>query len=298
MWLFYGLVHSFLIAFVNFTDEHLATNNKLPSNATVHTKVGSVLLISTLMSFVGACIVYLLSDSISLSPIAFKLAIFSGLPLVAMYASYFYLLQLYPVHQIAPLFQISSIWLLLIELIFGGSITLLGMFGILVLIYGAYVLDAGTFKWKIPTKLLRFAVPATSTWAIALFMVRIASENDSPVAIAFWQLITIGVIGILLFLFVEAYREGFMYRIKNQGKLFLGLSFANETFAEMGYLFSNLAVSIAPVAAYVSALSGVQSLFVLLLFLIFPQGKRANVTKMQWIAVILISVGVVMIEQS
>ncbi len=214
-----------------------------------------------------------------------------------MYATYFYLLQTNPVHQIAPLFQISSIWLLIIELLFGGTISVMGLIGMTVLMYGAYVLDAGTFKWKIPTKLLAIAIPATSTWAISLYMVRIASENASPVAVAFWQMLAIGVIGVILFFSVRKYREAFLFRIKNQGKVFLGLSFANETFAEAGYVFSSLAVALAPVAAYVSAMSGIQSLFVLILFYIFPQGKRANVTRMQWISVILIVFGVMLIER-
>jgi len=297
MWFIYALVHVFLLALVNFTDEHLATNNKLPKNADVHSKVGSVLLISTLMRFVRAGLLALITGNTALSVETRNLALLSSVPMVSMYATYFYLLQTYPVHQVAPLFQISSIWLLVIELLFGGSITTTGLLGIAVLMYGAYVLDAGTFKWKIPTKLLAIAIPATSTWAIALYMVRVASGNGSPIAITFWQMIAIGAIGVALFVFVRKYREAFLYRIKNQGKLFLGLSLANETFAEAGYLFSSLAVAIAPVAAFVSAMSGVQSLFVLVLFLIFPQGKRAKVTRMQWIAVILITFGVFLIER-
>jgi drug/metabolite transporter (DMT)-like permease len=298
MWFIYALIHVFLLALVNYTDEHLATNVKLPKNPSIHTRVGSVLLISTLMSFVGGFLIWLITKDTSLTIQSKNLAILSSIPMVTMYATYFYLLQTYPVHQVAPLFQISSIWLLIIELLYGGSITLIGLIGIIVLMYGAYILDAGTFKWKIPTKLLLIAIPTTSTWAIALYMVRVASENNSAIAITFWQMLTIGTIGVLLFLFVKVYREGFLYRLKKQKKVFLGLSLANETFAEAGYVFSNLAVAVAPVAAYVTAMSGVQSLFVLLLFLIFPQGKRAKVTKMQWIAVSLITFGVFLIERN
>jgi len=297
MWFIYALIHVFLLALVNFTDEHLATNNKLPKKSDIHHKVGSVLLISTLMSFVGATLIALITGQTSLPPQALYLAIFSSVPMVTMYATYFYLLQTYPVHQVAPLFQISSIWLLLIELVFGGSISMFGLAGIAVLMYGAYILDAGTFKWKIPTKLLMIAIPATSTWAIALFIVRKASELGSPIAITFWQMVTIGTIGIGLFLLTKKYREGFLYRIKHQGKLFLGLSLANETFAQAGYVFSNLSVAIAPVAAFVTAMSGVQSLFVMALFLLFPQGKRAKVTKIQMVAVTLIAFGVLLIER-
>ena len=70
-----------------------------------------------------------------------------------------------------------------------------------------------------------------------------------------------------------------------------------ETFAEAGYVFSNLAVASATVAAYVTAMSGVQSIFLLILFLLFPQGKRAKVTRIQWVAVILIVFGVFLIER-
>lgn len=296
MWFFYALIHVFLLALVNYTDEHLAVYNKLPKNPTIHSKVGSVLLISTLMSFVGAFLIAL-TNSISLSAVSLSLAFLSSIAMVIMYATYFYLLQKYPVHQFVPLFQISSIWLLIFELLSGGTITIVGLLGIAVLMYGAYILDAGTFKWKIPTKLLVIAIPATSTWAIALFLTRVASENGSPIAITFWQMIGIGIIGIVLFLFVKKYRDAFIYRIKNQGKKFLGYSLANETFAEIGYVFGNLAVAIAPVGAYVTAMSGVQSLFVLLLFLIFPHGPRAKITKMQWIAVFLIAIGVFLIEK-
>ena len=54
MWFLLTLVSIFLMALVLYTDEHLATSNKLPEGGDIHTKVGSVLLISTLMSFVGA----------------------------------------------------------------------------------------------------------------------------------------------------------------------------------------------------------------------------------------------------
>ncbi|KKS52271.1 MAG: hypothetical protein UV19_C0021G0005 [Parcubacteria group bacterium GW2011_GWA2_42_28] len=173
------------MALVLYTDEHLATNNKLPEKGDIHTKVGSVLLISTLMSFAGATILGLIFRDVGLSPYAMRLALLSAIFIVAMYASYFYLLQVFPVNQVGPLFQISSIWLLLFEIMFGGTISVVGIVGIVFLMYGAYVLDAGTFKLRVPTKLLFLAVPATSTLAISLFMARLASQADSVMAFTF-----------------------------------------------------------------------------------------------------------------
>jgi drug/metabolite transporter (DMT)-like permease len=216
--------------------------------------------------------------------------------MVTMYVTYFWLLITYPVHQVAPLFQLSALWLLFIELAFGGSVSSMGLIGILILVYGAYILDAGTFRWRIPTKLLMIALPVTSTWAIALYMARVATQEISPIVFSYYQMFAIGVIGVLMFLLIKKFREGFLFRIKNQGKVFLGLSLINESLAEGSFMFGNMAVAIAPVAAYITAMSGVQSVFVLLLFYLFPQGERTKVTPIQWIAVLLIGIGVLLIE--
>lgn len=296
MWFIYALVHVFLLALVNYIDEYLTNNNKLPENTNIHTKIGGLLLVSTLMSFLGATTIGLITQNIDLPTNSLVLALLSAIPMVAMYASYFYLLTIYPTHLVVPLFQISSFWLLFLEILFGGTITTSGLIGMLILMYGAYLLDAGTFKWQIPTKLLLIAIPVTSTWALSLFLVRAASETGSPVAISFYQLIGIGSIGILLFTFIKKYRDGFLFRIRNQGRNFLGFSLVNESLAQGGYLFSNLAVAIAPVAAFVTAMSGVQSVFLLFLFLLFPQGERTKATKLQWFAVALITLGVFLIE--
>lgn len=297
MWFVYALVSTFLIALVNYIDEYLTNNNKLPKNTDIHTKIGGLLLISTIMSFVGALLIGIITQNINLQQIALFLAITSAIPMVLLFASYFYLLTTYPVHQVAPLFQISTFWLLLLDVLFGATITLIDFLGILFLMYGAYLLDAGTFKWKIPTKLLLIAIPATSTWAIALFMVKSASKYGSAVTITFYQLLGIGILGILLFLFIKKYRDGFIYRIKKQGKNFLGFSLLNESLSQGSFFFGNLAVAISPVAAFITAMSGVQSVFVLALFFFFPQGKRTKITRIQWMAVFLIAIGVFLIEK-
>lgn len=296
MWIIFATISIVMQGLVNYIDEFLTNNNKLPENADVHTKIGGLVLISTIMSFVGAGLMTFIPHDPTISTYAKVLAIGSAIPMVAMYISYFWLLIKYPVHQVGPLFQISSIWLLTFELLSGTTISMMGLFGIFILMYGAYILDAGTFKWKIPTKLLLICIPATSTWAIALYMAKVATATASPIAFSYYQMLGVGIIGVLLFVFIKKYREGFLFRIKNQGKVFLGLSLVNESLAEGSFLFGNMAVAIAPIAAYVSAMAGVQSVFVMLLFFIFPQGKRTKATLIQWIAVILIAIGVVLLE--
>lgn len=296
MWLVFALIHVFLLALVNYIDEYLTRNNKLPKTTTIHTRIGGLLLVSTLLSFVGAAVIGISLGNIEISQTAFVLAILSSLMMVVMFAAYFYLLTLYPVYQVLPLFQISSIWLLCIELFFGGTITLIGFLGVVVLMVGAYVLDSGTFKWQIPTKLLLIMIPSTLPWALALFLVRFASETTSPAVITFWQMVGIGGIGILLFVFAKTYREGFLFRIRKQGRNFLGFSFINESLSQGSYLFGNVAVSLAPIATYVTAISGVQSIFLLALFYLFPQTDKTKITRNQTIAIFLIALGIFLIE--
>lgn len=284
------------MALVNYIDEYLTGHNKVPVTANIHKRIGGVLLISTLMSFVGALVISFIVDVTTVHPTAQALALLSSVPMVVMYAAYFYLLISYPVHKVEPLFQLSSIWLLIIEVILGQHVSLVALLGIALLVLGAYLLDAGTFKIQVPTKLLLIMLPATTTWSLSLILVRQAAQFSSPDVITFWQYLGIGVIGLLLLVLVKKYREGLFFRIKHQGKNFLGLSFINESLAETSYFFNNFAVAIAPVATFVTAMAGVQHLFVLLLFFLFPLSARSKITRMQLLAIVLIIVGVIVVE--
>lgn len=296
MWFIFALLHVFLLSLVNYIDEYLTRNNKVTKSANIHKRIGGLLLVSTLFTFIGAIVLGLWLSDLTLSQDAFILSIISAIPMVLMFAAYFYLLTVYPVYQVLPLFQISSLWLLLIEIATGGTVTVIGIVGILFLITGAYVLDSGTFKWQIPTKLLFIAIPSTLPWALALYLVRAASNGESAAVVSFWQLVATGVIGVILFLVVKTYRDGFIFRIKKQGKNFLGFSLLNESLSQGSYVFGNLAVALAPVATYVSAMSGVQSVFLLGLFYFFPQTEKTKITKVQAVAISFIAIGIFLIE--
>ena len=103
------------MAVVNITDEKLAINNKLPQKPDVHSKVGSVIIASTLMCFLGSLILGIITQKIWLDPISLSLALISAVTMVAYWVPYFYLIQIYSVHLIVPLNQLSSIWLLIME---------------------------------------------------------------------------------------------------------------------------------------------------------------------------------------
>ena len=296
MWLTYTIIHCFTMALVNYIDEYLTHNNKVTTDASTHTQIGGLILISTLLSIVTISSLFLYLDDVSIDRGALYLALASAVPMVIVWTSYFYLFLKYPAHQVVPLFGLASLWLLLIEVFFGAVVSITALLGIAILIYGAYLLDSGTIKWQIPTKLLLLMLPVSLMWATVLFLVRTAAETADVLTIYFYQYLGIGIIGILLTLLVVPYRRGLVYRVKLQGKNFLGFSLANETISQISFLFIMLAVAIAPLGAYVTALGGIQSIFVLLLFFFFPLHERSKVTTIQWSAMALIILGVFVIE--
>lgn len=299
MWLLYVLAHSFLLALVNYIDTYLTANNTVPSSSNLHRRIGGLLVVSMLFCAFGALALwaYIGDPIVAWGPLL--LAVASAAPLAVLFGAYFYLLALYPAHQVVPLFLISSVWLLGIEVAVGGSVTLLGICGVLALMAGSYLLDAGSFRLQVPTKLLAVSVFSTAGWAAALFMIRMASDTSSAITASFWQLVGLTAIGAALFVGVREYREGFLSRVRNQGKKFLGLSLVNETLSQGAYVLANLAVAIAQVAAYVTALAGVQSLFVLVLFFLFPLGgQRTSPSRLQAFSVLLMALGAFLIEMA
>jgi hypothetical protein len=296
MWLLYTLLFSFFLALVNYIDEYLTANNALPATTDIHTKVGGLIIVSTLFTVFGATVVWFFAPSLALDSFPFWMAILSGVPMAALWAGYFYLLNIYPVYQVIPLFQMSSIWLLIIELITGGSITLIALTGVAILIAGAYLLDAGTLRWQIPTKLLIIMIPVSFCWTLVLFMVRLASNTGaSSLTITFWQFVGIASTGVLLFLLVRKYREGFLFRVRHQGKNFLGFSLLNEGSGQAGYYSGNIATALVPLATYFSALGGLQSVLLLVIFYFFPQ-KPLSVNSIQVTAICMIAVGIFLLE--
>jgi hypothetical protein len=295
MWLLFAIAYSLFLAIVNYIDEYLTAINPLRNATDPHLKAGGLLVISTTLSFVGALVVWFFIGDISLGQREIILSLCSAVTLVGLWGAYFYLLSSYPVYQVIPLFQLSSIWLLCIELGTGSTTTLMGLAGVVALIVGAYVLDSGTLKWQTPTRLLLLMIPATLSAAISMFFVRLASQEASGIVISFWQFVGIGCIGVVGFIMVKKYREGFLYRMRHGGRKFFGLSLINEASSQAGYFSSNMAIALAPLATYFSALGGLQSVFVLGLFLLFPQ-KKNTLNGLQIGAIFLIALGIFLLE--
>jgi hypothetical protein len=296
MWLLFTLCSAFAQAVVIYIDEYLNISNAVTESSSAHKRIGGVLITSALVGFLGAFGVFLYLGDVTAPMYVVLLSLFSAIPLVAVYAAYFYLLLNNPSYVIAPLFQFSVIWVLLYELGQGAVISLAGLLGIALVVYGVYVLDVKSFRWKIPSRLLAYVVPASFLWALVVLLTQAASQAAPAQVVAFYQMLGTGLIGLILLLFVKQYRQGLIFRIKNQGKSFVTFSVLNELFWQVSLIFVVLAIAAAPLAAYFGAVVGVHNLIVLGLFLLFPLHERNKISLVQVLAIVMIVLGIFSIE--
>lgn len=296
MWILLTIIHAFTMALVNYIDEFLTHNSSVFHSENIHKKVGWVLLITMLFGSLSVLALSFFIEDFSISQTGLLLSLFSAFPMTLMFASYFYLFQKFPAHQVVPLFGLSSIWLLILELFVGASIPVIPLIWVFFLLYGAYILDIGSFAWKIPTKLFEIMIPVSFLWSLSLFLIVLLPKTDSVLQFFFYQYVMIFIIWVILFCIVKSYRQGLLDRIQKQGKIFLGGSILNESLAQISFFAWMLAVSLAPLATYVTAISSVQYLFLFILFLSFPLHQRNQITYIQCIAMMLMILGILLID--
>lgn len=296
MWLLFTILHMFSMAAVNYFDEFLTHSTSTSSTASLHEKIGGVLLMSALLCPIALSFLAILAPTLSLTSYGLLLSILSGFTLICVWAIYFYLFQTFSAHQVVPLFGLSSVWLLGLEIISGAAISFIALGGIVILVLGAYLLDNGSLTWKIPSKLLFYMGFNSLLWATTVFLVRQASLTNPSAAIYFWQTLTIFTLGLILFLAIKPYRHGFINRLKQERMAFIGPSILAKGTAQFSFYFGVLATATAPLAVYFTALSGLQSVFLLLLLMIFPLNQRNKTNKAQWFGIILIALGIALLE--
>lgn len=295
MWLLFTILFCLCLASVNYFDTYLAQSNPVSEKSSIHVQVGGVTIISTLMAVIGIVGLSFFIPSFEASKTVVFLSIASAVPMVLFWIGYFSLLVKYPSHLVVSLFPISTVFLLLLEVAFGSSITIGALIGVAVLVVGAYLLDAGSFRWKIPTALLISILPFMFLRASSWYLVRSATENASELLVSWYQLVGIFFMGVILFA-VRPYRQGFLERMKKQGKSLLGFSVINESLSQLGYVFAIFAVAVAPLATYFTALGGIQSLLLISLLYLKPIKEKAQINRVQWFAIVLLAVGVFIIE--
>ena len=296
VWVVFRLLSLFCLALVNYLDEYLTTKISSQVEPNIHKRVGSLLVATTVFSFIGLSFLWFFIEDLSSIDSSGKwLALLSAIPAVLTFIGYFYSLNKFSVHLVSPLFLLTTVWLVIFEFANGQTVSLGALVAMATILVGSYFLDIGEFSFRVPTKLVLYMAPTTLAWAATILMVKEALGTMSSTTAYFIQLIGVQIIGILLVIFIKQYREGFTQRVSKDGKMFLGLSFLNESLAQLSYLFGTLAIAAAPFVSYVSALEGLQSIFVIGLLFLFPINERSKINLIQMAAICLIVSGAVAI---
>jgi hypothetical protein len=221
---------------VNYFDEYLTLNNPSRNKTSgIYEETGGLIIISTTFTFFGILGLgaYLGTEIFDFNQGTY-LALFSAIPMVLVWIGYFFMFTKYPAHHVVPLLGLASIWLLVTEWLLGSSVTVAAFAGILVLLSGSYLLDIGDLKTRISSGLLIRMIPLSIIWAVTLFLIQIASLYNDAGYVYFYQLVGTFIIGLLLFVTVRPFREGFLTRLRTQKKQFLGTSVGVEISAQLG----------------------------------------------------------------
>lgn len=296
MWLIFALISMVFITLVEYSDEYLTHSSTSKESKNIHERIGGVLMMSVGLTLIGIVVCFLSSETIFINTTAIYLALLSSIPMLICWIGYFYLFQKYSAHQVVPLFGLSSLWLLGIELSLGETIGIISLCGVVLLIISSYILDNGSLKWKSPSSLFVSMLFVSLSSALTGYLWRLAMDvQDASFAIYFWHLLGIFFMGFLLFL-ITPYRRGLIHRIKTEKTHFMGHCFFNETCVQISSYFSVLAFAAAPLATYVTASGGIQSIMLLALFYFFPLQQRNKISLIQMISIVGIGVGICLLE--
>ena len=68
MWILFAIAGDFFMALANYSDEYLTHSSTIKNSKNIHERIGGVLLMSVLLTIIGATISFLLADTIIIAP--------------------------------------------------------------------------------------------------------------------------------------------------------------------------------------------------------------------------------------
>ena len=199
--------------------------------------------------------------------------------------------------KIAPLATFSAVFAYLLALIFlSEKIKLMGVIGLLLIILGAYILNAENLSKDLlkPFKLL-FTEKASGLFMLGVLLASISAildkisiTNTFPTNPSLTLLMENIVISIILFIYLQKKKQGWIKQLKDNFKLL--------TLTSIIYMLSAIAVfsafAIGPVALVIG-IKQLQLFFVLLLSYLTFQDKP---TKHSLLASVVMVIGVILIK--
>jgi len=305
-WFFVALGAPFLYAVVTHVDKYLI--HRFKKDETEGRGVGGLILYSALFGlFVSFCIFLFLGTNVAIPLNDIGIMFLVGFSGVAATILYLHAMEKDEASIVAPLFQMIPVFGLILEYfilnIIPSNIQIIGSFIIVI----AGILLATEYEGfkirRIKSSIIFLMLGSSLFFALVSILFKYATSNLEDFWISsFWEYLSWGVIGIILFFVVPVYRKDFMNSLKRDGAMLFGINIAGEIITTVANSLKNFAALLVPVAL-VYSVEALQPIFVfafgVLITLFLPKISQEDISRkallMKGIPIIFMIVGTILI---
>jgi drug/metabolite transporter (DMT)-like permease len=297
-WLFFAILPPALYGITNFIDKFLVENT-----------IEDPLVVTIFGGFINGLLGVIVLTLKGFAPISLPqvcLLLLAGVFLTFYIIPYFKALAIDDASRVIPLFQIASIFVLVLSYIFlGERLNSFELLGLIFIIMGGFILgtekiESGIFK---PRKSLYFMIISSLFYAITSIIFKfVVTKNDFWLTFGYESL-GLG-LGAFILLLWRPHRHRFIKELKIVTRKTWGVLLINEFFNTCAQFSTAYALLLAS-ASLVALLEGSQPFFVLIYGLIlslwFPHIVKEDITKttliIKIICIILLFIGIYFVNK-
>lgn len=281
-WFFIALIAPALYAVTNHIDKYLITKYYTEED---DDDVGSLILFSSLFA------VFVLPVIALIEPNIFKVSldnalwlIMVGVTAVVAITLYLYAMERDEASIVVPFFQTIPIFGYILGLVFLGEVMTSQqiLFSLLIIIAAMILsIEFEPKKIKLKTDVILLMLGSSFLYALGSLIFKMHVTIDDFWASTFWSCLGIFLSGLLIFVSVKKYRQGFLRVLKRSKGKVLGLNCLNETLSTVGEIIFDYAIILAPLALVLMA-NVFQPFFVfvygVILTIFFPKISQEKLT--------------------
>jgi uncharacterized membrane protein len=259
-WFLFAVVSPVLNALVNYLDKYLI------EKVVEGRGIGSLIIFSALMGLPLALLILIFGPNVfNIHTKNALLIMLNGTFYVAWVLPYLYALEKDEASVVMPLFQLSSVMVLVLGfVVLGESVNPIKLLGCLLILFGAIGLSLkkGLEGYKLKYAVLLLVGISCFFISLSGVVFKLIALEESFWVTTFWESVGIFFSSLIL-LNIKSYRRQFLSVLKRNRSKVIILNVANEIVVIIGKLSLNFATLLAPVAVVYFVSEGFQPFFVL-----------------------------------